>query len=313
MREFAKISCSIWGSEKFTGLPNDDARLLYLYLHTCPHVNSLGCYVLRPGYAMSDLGWDVDPEGAIRYRNGIEALSKANLIGFDKQHSLIRIVDFLKYSPFANPKHAKGALRILDDLPDCDEKSFLISDIERQKHLPDDFLGHEFDTVSIRYQNSSDIPETRDPRPETKGRGGEEGTRATAVADAPSPGPSLVSQLADALGFNDPDGRGWPKYWAAADAHIIASRWITDLGLTASEVIEVAVSNAKAHGTPANGPRTLTRHMQAFAAAKNAPPLEIPAQPTGGLTHDRAIARDRRQAAADDALQRRLYAAARVD
>ncbi|WP_313349360.1 hypothetical protein [Paracoccus sp. (in: a-proteobacteria)] len=111
-------------------------------------------------------------------------------------------------------------------------------------------------------------------------------TRARAREGLPL---SLVSRIADALGFNDPDGKGWPKYWAAADAHIIASRWITDLGLTASEVIEVAVSNAKAHGTPANGPKTLTRHMQDFAAAKSAPPLtpsapatQFSARPTTG-------------------------------
>lgn len=144
-------------------------------------------------------------------------------------------------------------------------------------------------------------------------RGGEEGARATAVVDAPGPGPSLVSQLADALGFNDPKGKGWPKYWAAADAPLIAARWVTDLGLTEDEIVHVAIQNMRQHNSPANGPKTLTRHMQAFAAAKNAPPLEIPAQPTGGLNHDRQPARDRRQAAADDALQRRLYAAARVD
>lgn len=85
--------------------------------------------------------------------------------------------------------------------------------------------------------------------------------------------PGLVSQIADALGFNDPNGSGWPKYWVSADAQIIASRWITDLGLTAAEVIQVAVSNARAHGAPANGPKTLNRPMQEFAAAKAAPPL----------------------------------------
>lgn len=141
----------------------------------------------------------------------------------------------------------------------------------------------------------------------------EEGARATADVDKPVHEPSLVAQIADALGFNDPNGTGWPRYWVAADAPVIAGRWISDLGLTATEVLEVAVANKLAHGSPANGPKTLTRHMQAFAAAKSAPPLEIPSQPTGGLTHDRATARDRRETAADDALQRRLYAAARVD
>lgn len=137
--------------------------------------------------------------------------------------------------------------------------------------------------------------------------GGEEGARAK-----PDAAPSLVSRLAEALGFNSPKGSGWPKYWVAADAHLIVARWGTDLGLTDDEVIEVATANARQHGSPANGPKTLTRHMQDFAAAKNAPPLEIPAQPTGGQTYDRQSASDRREAAAADRLRREIDVAARM-
>lgn len=164
----------------------------------------------------------------------------------------------------------------------------------------------------MRVNPAADAPEPSGTIIEPS-RGGEEGVRATADVDKPCRAPSLVAQLAEALGFNDPNGTGWPRYWVAADAPIIASRWITDLGLSEAEIVEVAVANMRQHGSPANGPKTLIRHMQAFAAAKNAPPLEIPAQPTGGPTYDRATARDRRQAAADEALRARLYAAARVD
>lgn len=125
------------------------------------------------------------------------------------------------------------------------------------------------------------------------------------------PDPSLTSRIADALGFNDASGTGWPKYWMMADAALTVSRWITDFGLTPDEVVHVATSNARAHGSPANGPKTLTRHMHAYASAKSAPPLQpIAAQ---GTRHDRATASDRREAAAADRLRSRLYAAARVD
>ena len=83
MRDFAKISCSIWHSRKFRSLPNDDCRLVYLYLHTNPHVNSLGCYVLPFGYAIADLGWNDMETDPIRYRDCIEALCDYGLIGFD--------------------------------------------------------------------------------------------------------------------------------------------------------------------------------------------------------------------------------------
>lgn len=141
--------------------------------------------------------------------------------------------------------------------------------------------------------------------------GGEEGARASAVVDAPRPDPSLVAQLADALGFNGPAGAGWPRYWVAADAALIVARWKTDLGLTDDEVLQVATANMRAHGSPANGPKTLTRHMQAYADAKAAPRLEInPA--AGGIRHDRQSPRYSRETAASDALARRLDAAART-
>lgn len=102
----------------------------------------------------------------------------------------------------------------------------------------------------------------------------EEGARAV-VADL-----SLLSRLTHALGF---DHHGIvPKYWASPDAVLIVARWQTDLGLTPDEILHVATGNAKAHGSPANGPKTLTRHMQGYAAAKNAPRLE----PTKGTAHD---------------------------
>lgn len=147
---------------------------------------------------------------------------------------------------------------------------------------------------------AADAPE---PSRTVKEGGGEEREREKIAS------PSLVAKLADALGFNDPSGTGWPTYWADATASLIVNRWSTDLGLTDAEAIHVAVSNMRAHGSPANGPKTLTRHMQAYAAAKSAPPL----QPIEGTRHDPATARDRREAAASDRLRSRLYAAARVD
>ncbi len=164
MREFAKISTSIWGSRKFKSLPSDDARLVYLYLHTCPHVNSLGCFVLPFGYALSDLGWndmDTDP---IRYRNCIRDLCDSGLIGFDKGENLVRIVDFLKHSPFSNEKHAKGAIKLLGGIPDCQEKLLLINDISQMKFVSSALLPASSDTEAIpyRYTETETETETRD-------------------------------------------------------------------------------------------------------------------------------------------------------
>ncbi len=161
MRDYGKIYTSLWRSKKFRGLPNDDCRLLYLYLHTSPHTNMLGCFVLEEGYAIADLGWTVK-----RYRDCIDTLCKAYLIGFDSGESLVRIVDFIAHDPFMNPKHAMAAVKTAEKLPNCEEKQRLIADLASAKYVDTAALP---DTVSIpypipyRYQEPEPEPE---PEPE---------------------------------------------------------------------------------------------------------------------------------------------------
>ena len=88
------------------------------------------------------------------------------------------------------------------------------------------------------------------------------------------PAPGLVGRLTHALGF---DHHGIvPKYWVTPDAHLIVGRWQTDLRLTPEEILAVAVGNMRAHGSPAHGPKILTRHMADYAAARDAPLTPTP-------------------------------------
>ncbi len=161
-RDFGLVSTSIWNSRKFCALETDDAKLLYFYLLTCPSVNSLGCYVLKPGYASADLGWDAE-----RYGYGIDTLCKANLIAIDRAENLVRIVGFLDHSEIMNVKHGIGAVKLAMALPDCDEKANLLKDLAKQKYVkiqpetPPE--TPQSDTVSIPYSESIDKPE---PKPE---------------------------------------------------------------------------------------------------------------------------------------------------
>jgi len=158
MRDYGKISTSIWNSRKFSKI-SDDARLLYLYLHTCPHVNSVGCFVLKDGYATADLGWDEK-----RYREAMHSLCDAFLTAFDSQESLVRIINFLKFDPFTNPKHAQGAAKIAISLPDSAEKLNVLRDMAGCKHGDDlDVLASEIDRLSIAYRNPEPDP---DPDPD---------------------------------------------------------------------------------------------------------------------------------------------------
>ena len=165
MRDYAKISCTLWGSRKFRTLPSDELRLLYLYLHTSQHVNSVGCYVLRTGYALADLGWDECDTGSIRYRNGIIALQNAGLIGYEPQENLIRIVDYLRHDPFCNAKHASGAIKIALKLPDCPQRQRLLIEIAAQPHAKSVLKQYGLDTVSEPNRFPEPEPEPK-PEPE---------------------------------------------------------------------------------------------------------------------------------------------------
>lgn len=76
----------------------------------------------------------------------------------------------------------------------------------------------------------------------------------------------LIWSILHALGFDR--GQTIPKYWMGADAPLIVSRWVHEFGLTHDEVCHVARQNAIQHGSPANGPKVLARHMRDFAEAK---------------------------------------------
>jgi hypothetical protein len=129
-RDFGKISTSIWGSQKFLALSGDEARLLYLYLHTCPHGNAIGCFRLPKGYATTDLHWSEKT-----FDSAIEALCEVNLTGFDRAENVVRIVDFLRHAGITNPKHGAGAVKAALSLPDCEQKHIVCNELSGLQHI----------------------------------------------------------------------------------------------------------------------------------------------------------------------------------
>lgn len=87
-------------------------------------------------------------------------------------------------------------------------------------------------------------------------------------------------------------------------------RWQQDLGLTPAQIIASITDQASRIRSPPRSLTYFTPGLQQLAAELTAPPLQ-PAQHE--VNHDRQPARNRRQAAADEALRRRLDAAARID
>lgn len=110
-REFSKVSPAMWRSKRFLALPDDRSRLLHLYLLTCQHQNSAGCYRLPEGYATADLGWPIE-----HYREAREKLEAAALIAYDGESEEVFIMGWFRINPPMNPKHAAGIITRISDI-----------------------------------------------------------------------------------------------------------------------------------------------------------------------------------------------------
>jgi len=113
MREFTKISPTLWASKRFTSLGSDDPKFLFLYFLTSEHQNSAGIFRLRDEYAIADLEWEMT-----RYQTAREDLVAAKLIRFDVETSTILILDWFRHNAPMNDSHYKGVVRAIQRI-DC--------------------------------------------------------------------------------------------------------------------------------------------------------------------------------------------------
>ncbi len=113
--EYSKVSRALWQSKRFNALAESDEKLLYIYLLTCSHQTSAGCYRLPDGYAIADLGWSLADYLARR-----EIVEASGLIAFDAETSEVYIERWLRHSPPTNTKHAQGIRKVIECI-DSDE------------------------------------------------------------------------------------------------------------------------------------------------------------------------------------------------
>src|SRR5687767_11979879 len=105
-RDFSKVSPKVWRSPRFMGLNSERAKLLYMYVLTCQHQSSAGCFRLPDAYASDDLGWSqADLDGARA------ALVGAELLVHDAETDEYFVPRWFKHNPGTNPKHRKGIER----------------------------------------------------------------------------------------------------------------------------------------------------------------------------------------------------------
>jgi len=113
MRRFGIISTSLWRSRRFRALSTDLARLTYIYLHTSPHGNSVGAYVIPPELAALDMR-----RGPDDVRDAIRELAECRLIRHDPDEELIQIINFFRFNSPGSRKQLAGPLSIVrESLP----------------------------------------------------------------------------------------------------------------------------------------------------------------------------------------------------
>jgi hypothetical protein len=108
MREFSKVSPTIWQSKNFKSLSAREA-LLFLYLSTGPLQTSGGCYCLNAHYACADL--------KIKFADYLamtEKLSSLQMIRVDHETSEVMIEGWFRDNPPMNENHRKGTLKEIE-------------------------------------------------------------------------------------------------------------------------------------------------------------------------------------------------------
>jgi len=111
MRNFSMVSPKIWTSPRFRKIADVRAKLLFLYLLTNAHQNSIGCYRLPAGYACEDLGWE--PEV---FRVALRTLVSGGLIELDNETDEVLIDRWFQHCPPTNSKHYQGACRLVEQI-----------------------------------------------------------------------------------------------------------------------------------------------------------------------------------------------------
>jgi hypothetical protein len=110
MRDFSKVSPKVWRSPRFRSLQVQQ-KLFYVYVLTCEHQSSAGCFRLPDAYALADLGWSQEDLDASR-----AALVVAGLLVHDAETDEYFVTRWFKHNPGTNAKHKQGIERLISEL-----------------------------------------------------------------------------------------------------------------------------------------------------------------------------------------------------
>ncbi len=111
MRDYGTVHTQFWIHPVYSKL-SITAKLIAVYLLTCPHTNMLGCFRLPEEYIAVDLLLDKS-----NVHSALEELIKVNFLSIDFQHGWILIHSFLEWNPIENPNQAKHIIKLFDKTP----------------------------------------------------------------------------------------------------------------------------------------------------------------------------------------------------
>lgn len=139
---YTKISDNVWRKTKQYGL-SDTAKILYLYLFTCPHRNMIGLYYIPLAYCSADLDMKLETVS-----KGFAELQKADILTYDDTEEMVLLHDFLLVNTFDNANVEKKACTVFWELPET-QLFRRFADILSKLPKP---VPHLMETVSERYQ-----------------------------------------------------------------------------------------------------------------------------------------------------------------
>lgn len=112
MARYYPVSPLYWSDSVVCGWP-DGAKLMALYLLTCPHRNLEGLYRLPTAYIEADLGWPT-PD----VQNMLSHVVSSGFAKYDRLASVVFLPKALKYHSPSTAPQIQGALNALQAVPD---------------------------------------------------------------------------------------------------------------------------------------------------------------------------------------------------
>lgn len=186
MRDYGVVRVRFWEWAKRKKL-SSEAREMALYLLTCPHGNSLGCFRLPTAYICDDLGTT-----EAKVAKTMAALEDVYFVARDHETGWTWIRDYLEHNQIPNGKVGKAVDKILASVPRS--AAFypdLLAALDGEKYIDQSDLGR----LVAKYTRTQDtvsavvepITQTHDQEQEhnqelEQGRGGALAPSPTAEA-----------------------------------------------------------------------------------------------------------------------------------